>query len=687
MSSKLGAALACALALSALASTADARPYRRPAAITPDPVSHRVAFMGYLHDARVATVYTDGRVVIAPPHTAPPATPAERRAALLRAMHGGTRTMQTRLPLTRYGPLDGDVAADVRRRILFDLEHPPQRYAPARVLVVFKPNVTMGQDADALSPSSAFALRRNLLAHNAALTPHAFTNDQRTNLTLMQLGVDRAERLFAQADRGTLGALRARAEARTRRSLVAFDNAYALHVGASSVEQAVRTLRADPNVAYAAPDYAVSSMLAERRAVPAEAVKEVAGFHRATHTFGRATRGVGAALPSLPTNSAIGVSLQAMLNAPGVDAVAAFDEIAQRFGQLPGTGEIITNIGLGDVTDSSEATNTNDPCAASAAAEPTTHLIGGQHYLDVPSMPLIPVWVSDANGTLSPNAAVCGVDPSLGEVGLDFSVMAPLPDNLQRGGETAPVGIDLLGIAPGASFRWVAPGTANGVSGTSEILGAMLGAARQVPAPNVITASLGFGADSFGFPSRYLEDDPLAQSVVASIVASNIVVCIAANDGTRTLTTAAIGPSGGSAATNVGTTGTTTLDDIDFTTAPSVVPDSGAIDVGATTLDDVLAANPADPASGPLGNTQAFAETRYDGTLGFSSGFGTRVNISAPGDNISALALTGSSYDAVSLQNVGGTSASAPEVAAAAAVALQVARLTGHPYASATQVR
>ena len=282
---------------------------------------------------------------------------------------------------------------------------------------------------------------------------------------------------------------------------------------------------------------------------------------------------------------------------------------------------------------------------------------------------------------------MCGIDPVLAEVGLDFSVMAPLPDDQQRPGETAGIGTDLLGIAPGASYRWVAPGMTNGTVATTDTLAAFIAAARQIPAPNVITASLGFGADVDGFPGRYFEDDTLAQSVIAGIVNANIVVCIAANDGTRLLTAAAVGPSGGSAPTSAGTSGTTTLGDVFATTIPSVVPDSGAIDVGASTLDDIFAANPQDPAMASLANVKAFTETRYNGTLAFSSGFGSRVNISAPGDNINALVKVNHGYDAVGLENTGGTSASAPQVAAAAAVALQVARLTGHPFTSATQVR
>jgi hypothetical protein len=690
MSSRAWPVIALALALATFASSADARPNRRLATMPGHPISQHVAFMGYLRDGRVATVYTDAHVTIAPQHIPLPADPRQRGAALRQRIadqrSGRLAKAVLQLPADRYGPLDGEVPPSVRNQILFDLQRSTQRYVPGRVIVVFKPGVTVTQDHAALAPAAATALVRGVLAKRRDLTPHAFTGDARTNLTLMQLGVDRADRLFAGVDRGTLGAMRGRAEGRTRRSLMPFENAFALHAGASSVENAVRTLRASSSVAYVSPDYIVSSTIAEHRPIPAEIGREIAGYRRQPKTFGRATRSTS--MHGVPSNSAVSFGIQAMLNAPGVDAIAAFDEIGQRWSQLPGAGEIITNVGLGDVYDASAGANPNDPCYSIAQGfGPTTHLIGGQRYLDWPSMPLIPAWVSDGSGSVSQTAEVCGVDPQLFEVGLDFSVMAPLPHDQQRPGEIAGLGTDLLGIAPGASYRWVAPGASNGGVATTDTLAAMLAAARQVPAPNVMTVSIGFGADVFGFPGRYLEDDPIAQAVVAGIVASNVVVCIAANDGTRLVTAAAVGPSGGSAPTNVATTGFSALDDVYLTTVPSTIADSGAIDVGATTLDDIFSANPQDPAMTSLANVKAFTETRYNGTLGFSSGFGSRVNVSAPGDNINSLAKFNLAYDGVGLANTGGTSASSPEVAAAAAVALQVARLTGHPFASATQLR
>ncbi len=686
MSSSARAAVALAGLLALCASAVDARPVRHIAS-KPVAYSTKVAFMGYLRDKRVVTVYADGRVQVAPPKRAASADRRARLLAMMQRMHSPSmRTVQTRISPLRYGPLSGTISPVTRSRILSDLEHPPQRYVPGRVIVVFKTGVTMARDHDALTPAATQTLLRGLAARSASLTPHSFTTDPRTNLTLMQLGVDKVDRLLSNVDRGTLSSLRARAQARSTKSLLPIDNAFVLHVSGSSVEKAVRSLRASASVAYAEPDLTVSNMLASRVPLPSSMQTEIAGYRRSTKTFGRAVKSL--APSSIPTNAAVSFNIQAMLGASGVDAIAAFDEIGRTFNQLPGAGEIVTNVGLGDVYDASAAANPNDPCQPIVAASgPTMHLIGGQHYLDVPSMPLIPVWTSDADGNLYANGEACNVDAELGEVGLDFAVMAPLPHDQQRPGEVGSAGTDLLGIAPGASYRWIAPGTTTGALGASDLAGAFIAAARQVPAPSVITASIGWGADGYGFPGRYLEDDPVMQSIVASVVASGVVVCISSNDGTRTLTASAVGPSGGSAATNAATTGFTNVNDLFYSTAPSFDPDDGAIAAGGTTLDDIFSVTPQDAAGGTLASQSTFVTTRYNGPLTYSSGFGSRVNLSAPGDNIAAWYRNAPAYDGVGSDIDGGTSASAPEIAAAAAVAMQVARLTGHPFATPSAVR
>ncbi|HEY0494620.1 MAG TPA: S8 family serine peptidase [Kutzneria sp.] len=405
-------------------------------------------------------------------------------------------------------------------------------------------------------------------------------------------------------------------------------NASLVHVD-GDVDQAAQELRKQPGVRFAEPNRAVSGMSSGQLPVPGYAANlPVAG----------------------PDNYGVTSSLQSFLNANGVNALGAYDTLTSRYHQLPGAGQIITNVSSGDLTDQ------------------TTVVKDGQRYLDIPSMPLIPTYVNTAGG-LSPTGTTTGQDAQLAEVLLDFAVMAPLPHDKQRPEALGSKSTDLLGIAPGAQYRLVVPQEVS----TGGIAEALLAAARQTPRPNVITASLGFGVDQYGFPGRYLEDDALLQSVVGTIVRDyHIVVTISSNDGTRLYTPAAVGPDGGSTPTDLArkASETTDISDDNFSTAPSKVLDSGAIAVGGTTLDDTL--------SQPGGANGTYATTRTNGSMNYSSGFGDRIDVSAPGNGIPAFIHTaGGAPQAVTAVFNGGTSASAPEVAAAAAVVLQAGRLAG----------
>jgi hypothetical protein len=373
-----------------------------------------------------------------------------------------------------------------------------------------------------------------------------------------------------------------------------------------------------------------------------------------------------AATSGLPDNYGISSSLESWMNSGGVDALGAYSDLASRYGKLPGQGEIITNVCVGDLTDASMAAAGDGYVQQHG---PTTVVTGGQRYLDLPSMPLIPTYVADPAGKLNPLGSTEGQDPANGEIMLDFSVMAPLPHSEQRPGNTGTGYTDLLGVAPGAQYRLVVPSSPT----MDQIRVALLAAAQQTPRPDVINASLGFGTDSVGFPGRYLEDDPAIQATIATIVHRyGITVSIAANDGTRLFTPAAVGPDGGSTPTDLahdGRQGTSVADD-SLSTAPSRVQDSGAIAAGGSTTDDMLAAGAAGPAT--------VAETRISGGGDFSSGFGSRIDLSAPSDNIPALYhAEGSPAQVAGVSLTGGTSASAPEIAAAAAVVDGAAKLTG----------
>ncbi|WP_393097154.1 hypothetical protein [Streptomyces sp. LN325] len=426
-----------------------------------------------------------------------------------------------------------------------------------------------------------------------------------------------------------------------------------------------RALAATPGVVYAEPDQNVSPM--NTGSVPLPSSVSATAGKAGSSAKGRSSGATGS--DGVPGNAALGTSLQSFLNAGGVNATGAYSLLKQKFDQLPGTGETITNVSIGDLTDA--GTPNLDPSG------PTTVVQNGQRYLDIPTMPLIPTYTADATGALDPTGSAQGQDPALGEVLLDFSVMAPLPHELQRPGMQGSGSSDLLGIAPGANYRLVVPQQPT----FSQIAVALLAAARQQPRPDVITASLGYGTDAAGLPGRYLEDDPVQQAVIASIVQQyGIPVVVSSNDGTRLFTNAAVGPDGGSTATDVTrkAADTTRIDDDQLSSTPSKVLDSGAIAAGGTTTDDTLSVPPQNGSAASANGT--WATTRLNGSGVFSSGFGTRVDVSAPSDGIPAFEHQGQTAQSVTEVLSGGTSASAPEIAAAAAVVLQASRLTRqHP--------
>jgi hypothetical protein len=553
---------------------------------------------------------------------------------------GQAQTEYRMVPLVPTGAANTAQSVPSEPQVAFELSRAPAvPYAPDAVEVVLAPTVDATSAQRELSPS--------------AVAPGAPTPDYTTNATfnrqLAGMGVTSMRQVL-----GDVGS--------ANDTGVDLSRVYTMHVDNVSMPAALATLTASPAVAYAEPDWIAAPLNTTPIPLPKTTARQP----------------TAAADPTLPTNVALQTSAQSLLNSTATNWVPAYQGLTSAYHQLPGTGEVITDVSLGDLT--SAGVPAKDPCAGFVAAfGPTTVIRHRQRYLDLPSMPLIPTWTASDRARLDPTGETCGVDPFDAEIDLDFAMMAPLPHNLQRPDAVGSGLTDLLGIAPGASYRLVVPSDTTG--SITSVDAALLAAARQVPRPDVISASLGFGLDSQGFPSRYLEDDPVTESLIADLTHHfGITVAVSANDGLRTATDAAVSPGGGSAATDVAGSArqATSLADVEFSTAPSADVDSGAIDVGAVTLDDIAAAPPQDPANAGLVAQQAFPEVRWDGAADFSSGFGTRVNISAPGDNVLGFEHTaGGAANAVDIVNNGGTSASVQEVAAAAAVVLQAARLTG----------
>ncbi|MGW5061937.1 S8 family serine peptidase [Streptomyces sp. NPDC004096] len=521
------------------------------------------------------------------------------------------------------------------------------------------------------TPATQASPRPDQQRHGVVPGQTLVTLDQQTSVTGAPLPGTRLAARTPQTNSAALNAKFRAVGATSLHPLVQEDNTgqsrtYVLTTGRRDSAAVARSLRGTRGIADAEPNRYVNTMNTGARSLPSTAVRSLP----AARPSGSARTGKTARTSppdAVPANDTLTTSAQAFLNSGGVNAIGAFSLLQGRYGQQPGTGETITNVSIGDLTDQSMA---DDGDSYVQSNGPTTVLRNGQRYLDLPSMPLIPTYVAKDSGGLDGAASTEQQDPSLDEVMLDFGVMAPLAHDRQRPEATGSGYTDLLGIAPGADYRLVVPQQPT----TDRIAGALLAAAHQSPRPDVITASLGFGTDAEGFPGRYLEDDPVIRAVVTSIVHDDgVVVSISSNDGTRLYTPASVGPDGGSTPTDLAPdnrSATTIADDAESTT-PSRVPDSGAIAAGGTTLDDTLAA-------GPQGDATT-AETRLSGFGTFSSGFGSRIDLSAPSDNILAFShqAQGAAQDvAVSLN--GGTSASAPEIAAAAAVVLQAGRLGGH---------
>jgi hypothetical protein len=502
---------------------------------------------------------------------------------------------------------------------------------------------------------------------STALAPR--TSNAAVNTVLSRLGATSIQPLLRGLPSGTSQALNSAARQRIGSQALNLGDIVVVNVKGSAVAAATK-LAATSGISFAEPDRYVETMDTGGQALASGAAARLKAAD---------VRAVTPGSSLLPANYGLESSLDSYLNAQGDDVGGAYATLKEKFGQLPGTGETVTNISVGDLTDASM----KDGEVANYG--PTTLLQNGQRYIDLPTMSLIPAYVAEPDGSLSSTASVEGTgDPVLGEIGLDFSVMAPRPDGDQRAGDTGSGLTDLLGIAPGAKYRLVVPSTPT----LSEIAQAFVAAVTQQPRPDVITASLGFGTDAQGFPGRYLEDDPLMATVIAAIVQYyGVSVVDSANDGTRLFTPTAVGPDGGATPTNVARTpsAATSIYDDQYSTTPSQVIDSGSIDAGATTTDDTLAIPPR--GAGSTWRNPTYTETRSDGSATFASGWGQRVTLSAPGDNIPAFEHLGPKADSVALVLNGGTSASAPEIAAAAADVLQAARLTRQRYNPAQVIK
>ncbi len=326
-----------------------------------------------------------------------------------------------------------------------------------------------------------------------------FTPDPATNRALARAGIVSESRLFASLGRGYLDALSSWAASAGGVRGPALANAYRLDIATGDPVSATQKLLELPGVELASLDWKVeptgtttSLSTQAARSADAQAAAQAGSPHAAAE-----------GLQSWRDNFGIRSSAQSFWNTPGLDAAAAFDEIVDRFHVLPGRGQVITDVGLGDLTDD------NPGIALLQLRLRPDHHSAGRPALHRPALDAARPdvhrkwWLQ-----LDPLGEVCGPDPLLRSIGHDLSVMAPLPRDLQRPGRQGHGLTDLLGLAPGARYRVVVP--ASDTPDVSDVSAALLAAATQNPRPDVITTGIVASGDGQGFPERYLEQDPLA---------------------------------------------------------------------------------------------------------------------------------------------------------------------------------
>lgn len=503
------------------------------------------------------------------------------------------------------------------------------------------------------------------------------------NRTLAGLHATSVRHLFTNIPTARLNAARARAQAATHAYVTDFTQVYQVRFSHKiNPGDAANRLARSSIVSSAMPDW--------RYRVPRDQARLSAAATQRALTAPRASApSANAAPPQFPTNYSFRTDGQSYNDAASNNVTGAAAMIGGRFGQQPAQGEVVTNISLGTIDDSS------------------TSLENGQRYLVQAGYPKIPVWLSSQDCTPTPDGGQsCSVvlDPTatntddgqgdLLEVMLDFSVMSPPPLGDPRVVNAPPAGLgELLGSAYGASYRLINPL----VNNTENFFAAFLGASfLQSPRPSAITASIGDGFGIGGFSDYFFEQEGLIHDIVSTVVnGQNVFVSISAGDG-QSDPAVAMNPNGLTGATEV-TKNPNKITDISDPDAwanpdysyglsfePQFVLDSGANNAGGDTLNDVYNNAPWNTKISPsVSHSQHTTETRWTGQQNFHSGNGSRVNVSAPADDVLILAQVedadGNPVNPVATfpRLLGGTSASAPEIAGAAAVVRQAARLLG----------
>jgi hypothetical protein len=279
------------------------------------------------------------------------------------------------------GPLAGPSDDQVRAAFT----QSPYQKAPTEVVAVLSGATTV---------TGAPVAGKKALGTRAPVTTNASVNS-----ALAKVGAVSVQPMFPDLSATDATQLTASARGRLGASALDLSKVVLVDVKGGNADAAAKILGATPGVISAQPDVQVTTMSTPPSPLPAALVNDARAAARGMRADKASPAAPGAALP---TNFGLTDSAQSYLNAGGVDATGAYSLLEKKFGQLPGTGEVITNVSIGDLTDQSMA-DAGDQYVQSNG--PTTTIQNGQRYLDLPSLPLIPTYVADSNGHLDPLGA------------------------------------------------------------------------------------------------------------------------------------------------------------------------------------------------------------------------------------------------------------------------------------------
>src|SRR5262249_29755916 len=147
-----------------------------------------------------------------------------------------------------------------------------------------------------------------------------------------KFGADRVQRIARRWSRSYYSSAHMTAQSRTAHTLIDIGNTFSVHLTNGRVTDFVRALQHEASVAYVSPDWLITTMNSGARQIPLAVAREAAGRAAQLSTVSRNIRSQSGSTvyqSALPSNFDVASNAQSFLGATGVNALSAYDLIAQ----------------------------------------------------------------------------------------------------------------------------------------------------------------------------------------------------------------------------------------------------------------------------------------------------------------------------------------------------------------------